>query len=95
MLIGLKKPTCFLMHFSITIQSYFCLFTDRDALLISITDALTSIFSGAVVFSIIGYLSHVQNKDVGDPSIATDGKRLFKKKTHCLRLLLTDAKKIF
>lgn len=50
---------------------------NRDALLISITDALTSIFSGAVVFAIIGYLSHEQGKEVDDPSIATDGIILY------------------
>uniref|UniRef100_A0A7M5ULG4 Transporter n=1 Tax=Clytia hemisphaerica TaxID=252671 RepID=A0A7M5ULG4_9CNID len=48
----------------------------RDALLISIIDALTSIFSGVVVFTIIGYLAEVQGKEVDDPTIATDGPGL-------------------
>ena len=43
--------------------------------MISITDALTSVFSGVVVFTIIGYLADVQGKEVDDPTIATDGKR--------------------
>jgi len=47
----------------------------RDALLISIADALTSIFSGFVVFTIIGYLAEAQGKDVDDPTIATDGEK--------------------
>jgi len=48
----------------------------RDALIISITDAMTSIFSGFVVFSILGYMAALQGKDVTDPSIATDGPGL-------------------
>ena len=49
------------------------MFVFRDALIISITDAMTSIFSGFVVFSILGYMAALQGKDVTDPSIATDG----------------------
>ena len=49
----------------------------RDALIISITDAMTSIFSGFVVFSILGYMAALQGKDVTDPSIATDGMKYF------------------
>ena len=45
----------------------------RDTFLISISDALTSVLSGFVVFSIMGYMAHIQNKDVTDPAIATDG----------------------
>lgn len=48
----------------------------RDALLISIVDALTSIFSGFVVFAIMGYMAEIQQKDITDPAIATDGPGL-------------------
>ena len=53
------------------------MFAFRDALIISITDAMTSIFSGFVVFSILGYMAALQGKDVTDPSIATDGMQYF------------------
>eukprot|EP00795_Rhopilema_esculentum_P002742 gene2742-961_t len=48
----------------------------RDALIISIADALTSIFSGFVVFLILGYMAEIQGKDITDPSVATDGPGL-------------------
>lgn len=36
----------------------------RDALIVAIGNALTSIFSGFVIFSIVGYLAHELNKSV-------------------------------
>eukprot|EP00795_Rhopilema_esculentum_P002743 gene2743-962_t len=48
----------------------------RDALLIATSDALTSIFSGFVVFSILGYMAAIQGKSIKDPTIATDGPGL-------------------
>eukprot|EP00112_Aurelia_sp_Birch-Aquarium-sp1_P018184 Seg4302.1 transcript_id=Seg4302.1/GoldUCD/mRNA.D3Y31 product="Sodium-dependent dopamine transporter" protein_id=Seg4302.1/GoldUCD/D3Y31 len=48
----------------------------RDAIIISLADALTSIFSGFVVFAILGYMAKIQGKDITDPSIATDGPGL-------------------
>lgn len=48
----------------------------RDAFLIGVTDAATSIFSGFVVFAIIGYMAELQHKLIDDPSIATDGPGL-------------------
>eukprot|EP00794_Sanderia_malayensis_P019884 gene19884-21825_t len=48
----------------------------RDAMIIAFSDALTSIFSGFVVFSILGYMAHIQGKDITDPTIATDGPGL-------------------
>ena len=58
---GLVYIKCILLNF-------------RDALIISMADALTSIFSGFVVFLILGYMAEIQGKDITDPSVATDGK---------------------
>lgn len=46
----------------------------RDALTISIVNSLTSIFGGFVVFSAIGYMSHLQNVPIRD--LAVDGKKI-------------------
>lgn len=44
----------------------------RDALIVSVTNSFTSILAGFVVFSAIGYMSHIHNLPVDN--ISTDGK---------------------
>lgn len=46
-------------------------FSCRDTLAISITNSVTSIFAGFVIFSAFGYMSHLQNVPVSE--IAVDG----------------------
>ncbi|TRY57272.1 hypothetical protein DNTS_003317 [Danionella cerebrum] len=46
----------------------------KDTLAISITNSLTSIFAGFVIFSAFGYMSHLQNVPVSE--IAVDGPGL-------------------
>lgn len=46
----------------------------RDALIVSVTNSLTSILAGFVIFSAIGYMSHIHNLPVDN--IATDGPGL-------------------
>ena len=50
---------------------YTVLFFSRDALIISAVNTGTSLFSGFVIFSFIGYMSKVQNVDVS--TVATSG----------------------
>ncbi|MEQ2179102.1 hypothetical protein GOODEAATRI_021140, partial [Goodea atripinnis] len=45
-----------------------------DVLIVSITNSLTSILAGLVIFSAIGYMSHKHNLPVDN--IATDGPGL-------------------
>ncbi len=44
----------------------------RDTLIVCITDTLTSIFAGAVVFSILGFMAREKNVTVD--AVATAGK---------------------
>uniref|UniRef100_A0A671WMZ4 Transporter n=1 Tax=Sparus aurata TaxID=8175 RepID=A0A671WMZ4_SPAAU len=46
----------------------------RDALIVTVTNSLTSILAGFVIFSAIGYMSHIHNLPV--ENIATDGPGL-------------------
>ncbi|XP_037564623.2 sodium-dependent serotonin transporter [Dermacentor silvarum] len=46
----------------------------RDALVTSIINCLTSFLAGFVIFSVLGYMAHVLQKDIGD--VATDGPGL-------------------
>lgn len=46
----------------------------RDALIVSLTNSFTSILAGFVIFSAIGYMSHIHNLPVDN--IATDGPGL-------------------
>ncbi len=39
-------------------------FFSRDTFLLTITNSLTSVFSGFVVFAFIGYLAHATHQDV-------------------------------
>ncbi|XP_033646292.1 sodium- and chloride-dependent glycine transporter 1-like [Asterias rubens] len=58
-----------------TLSSYnkFSSNTLRDTLLISMSCALTSIFSGVVIFSIIGFMAHDSNQDIQDVIAAGPG----------------------
>lgn len=47
-------------------------FPHRDTLAISITNSLTSILAGFVIFSAFGYMSHLQNIPVSE--LAVDGE---------------------
>ncbi|KAH7958668.1 hypothetical protein HPB49_004083 [Dermacentor silvarum] len=42
----------------------------KDALVTSIINCLTSFLAGFVIFSVLGYMAHVLQKDIGD--VATD-----------------------
>ena len=44
----------------------------RDTFLVSLLNSATSIFASFVIFSVIGYIAHVQGADVED--VVTDGK---------------------
>lgn len=60
-------------------------FFSRDALIVTVTNSLTSILAGFVIFSAIGYMSHIHNLPV--ENIATDGKHRARRTTrsqHCL-----------
>uniref|UniRef100_A0A3Q0SHF2 Transporter n=1 Tax=Amphilophus citrinellus TaxID=61819 RepID=A0A3Q0SHF2_AMPCI len=46
----------------------------RDALIVSLTNSFTSILAGFVIFSAVGYMSHIHNLPV--ENIATDGPGL-------------------
>ncbi len=43
---------------------YFYLF--RDVAFISVVDCITSIMCGCTVFSVLGYIAHLQNQDIDD-----------------------------
>lgn len=55
--------------------SYFIFFFSRDAIITSSINSLTSFFSGFVVFSFLGYMSHKHN--VALDKVARDGMVLF------------------
>ena len=40
--------------------------TNKDALIISFADTFTSLLAGTVIFSILGYMAHSKEVDVGD-----------------------------
>ncbi|XP_072044236.1 sodium- and chloride-dependent GABA transporter ine-like isoform X4 [Amphiura filiformis] len=46
----------------------------RDTFLVSLLNAATSIFASFVIFSVIGYIAHIQGEDVED--VVTDGPGL-------------------
>ena len=50
------------------------MFLFRDAFVITISNALTAIFAGFVVFSYIGYLAHITYQEVKD--VASSGSGL-------------------
>lgn len=50
------------------------LFFHRDTLLITISNAMTSIFAGFVVFGFVGYLAYVTQQDIS--SVITPGMGL-------------------
>ena len=45
---------------------YFLLLFYRDALLISCINSGTSMFSGFVIFSVVGFMAHEQGKNVSE-----------------------------
>ncbi len=44
----------------------------RDTFLVSLLNSATSLFASLVIFSVIGYIAHVQGANVAD--VVTDGK---------------------
>lgn len=45
----------------------------RDAMMISITNCVTSIFAGLVIFSVVGFMAHEMNKSVEE--VASQGNK--------------------
>ena len=41
-------------------------FVFRDAIIVGIGNALTSIYAGLVIFSVLGYMAHMKGVDVDD-----------------------------
>ena len=41
----------------------------KDTLLVGIINSATSIFSGFVIFSVLGYVAHIQQKEVKEVSM--------------------------
>ena len=52
----------------ITLSSYnkFTRNCHQDALIIAVANSVTSLFSGLVVFSILGFMAHVTNTEVSE-----------------------------
>ncbi len=46
----------------------------RDVVIFTVTNSLTSILSGFVIFSVLGYMSHIQGVDISD--VAEEGPGL-------------------
>ena len=64
----------FYMCMKINIFLFFFLLDFRDAIVTSVVNCCTSFLAGFAVFSVLGYMAHVQQKDVGD--VSRDGKTL-------------------
>lgn len=47
----------------------------RDAILTSSINCLTSFLAGFVIFSVIGYMAHIQNKSVSE--VGLEGNSIF------------------
>ena len=52
----------------VTLQLLLCRFDrncHRDAILIAVTNSVTSVFSATLVFSILGFMAHLTHQEVG------------------------------
>ena len=45
----------------------------RDTLIISAINCLTAVFAGCIVFSIIGFMAHQQNRDISEVAASGSG----------------------
>ena len=43
----------------------------KDTLIVGLINSITSIFSGFAIFSVLGYVAHVQQKDVAEVRTAS------------------------
>lgn len=68
---SLQNPPVLLFYFT----SYYFIYLSRDAIITSSINSLTSFFSGFVVFSFLGYMSHKHN--VALDKVSRDGTVLF------------------
>ena len=73
--LGLNKTINYCIRFMINFSSVVSFLFFRNALVISITNVITSIFAGFVIFAYLGYLSYITGQDVQD--VVSEGKELF------------------
>ncbi len=67
--VGIKFPG----HVFKIWKLYYLIFHSSDAIFTSTVNCLTSFIAGFVIFSVLGYMAQVMNKDVSN--VAADGEK--------------------